>query len=103
MNFTKFFKPEASDVTPTKIYILTNTDINYKALDVRVLSVGSLMMTCPMKTHIVVRKQHEQDIISLLKAHPEIQRVNNDWTELGRREQEKMRDSISSLSIGSFR
>ncbi len=82
---------------------MTNDDINYKAIDARVLSVDRLMLTNPMQTHIVVRKQDEQDIISLLKAHPKIHCVNDDWTEAGRREQKEMMKMLSSLSMRSFR
>lgn len=93
-----FFKPEDNAPKTAKIQITTNAYIDYKAMDSRVVSVGPLMECSPMRTHIVVQKQHEEDIVALLKAHPEIHAVNGDWTEFGLMEQEKMKGMFSNMS-----
>lgn len=92
-----FTTAEDSPTKPTKIFILTNAYLNYKALDPRVISTGPIMECSPMRTHIIVQKQHEAEIVALLKAHPEIHCVNGDWTEFGRAEQDKMSSSFSGM------
>lgn len=90
-NKQEFFKPE--DTLPKTVDISVQTDdwANYKLLDSRIISTGPWQETSPMSTYVTVLREHEQDIVNLLKQQPGVQFVNQEITEHGVKAQEEMR------------
>lgn len=89
---------DASSAT-VQIHISTDNYADYKAMDPRVISTGSWQECTPMRTSVTVLKQHEREIIGMLKTQPGVQFVNGEITEYGVQAQAEMRSAMNSFSM----